>query len=110
MKTTIVRKNSGIWDSTEIAEISLTIETEVSFHIKYPDFMIILGHKSKEELEKHIKTPFSFKRDSASFSNFSILASLSCLDPAYISAYSGVDLRYSLTLYNFPSSTIVFLK
>jgi len=54
LKTTVLCRKRGIWSQPEIDRLVSGLVTEVSQHPEYPEYLIIFGHYTKEQVLKTI--------------------------------------------------------
>ncbi|HBI33924.1 MAG TPA: hypothetical protein DEA43_04100 [Candidatus Moranbacteria bacterium] len=49
VKMTVLYRKGGTWQSCEVSRLADGLITEVSQHPKYPEYLIVFGHYTKEQ-------------------------------------------------------------
>lgn len=49
LKTTVLKREGGVWSPQEVSLLVGGLKTEVSQHLKYPECLILFGHFTKEQ-------------------------------------------------------------
>ncbi len=49
LKTTVLYRQNGNWHPLEVGLLTTNLDTEVSCHPKYPEYLILFGHYTKQQ-------------------------------------------------------------
>jgi hypothetical protein len=48
LKMTVLRREGGTWHRSEVGKLVNSLKTEVSEHLRHPEYLVLFGHHTKD--------------------------------------------------------------